>query len=167
MEKSLVYGLKCCESLATYDPESSSWRTYQLSFEWAAPRSLEVLPKSGITVNGQLYRLDNSALHICVKDGFALLPTPRATAMTDESIEGFLKRKAAGKVSTPKLATALRMLPTPSASMHKYRLKGDTQASRNLEAMARTGKLSQTGETGRLNPHFVEEMMGFPIGWLD
>ena len=166
MVKSQIYGLRCSALLATLDPESLSWKMSQTSLMWVAPELLEALPKSGMTANGRLYRLHNSERRTLESAGFVLLPTPRASAMTDESIEGFLKRKAAGKVSTPKLATALRMLPTPSANMHKYRLKGNTQASRNLEAMARTGKLSQTGETGRLNPHFVEEMMGFPIGWL-
>ena len=55
-------------------------------------------------------------------------------------------------------------LPTPSSSMQKYRLKGNTQASKNLEAMARRGDF---GKKGRLNPQFVEWMMGFPIGWTD
>lgn len=57
------------------------------------------------------------------------------------------------------------LLPTPTASEHKYRLKGKTQASRCLEALARTGRL--TGERGRLNPAYVEEMMGFPVGWTE
>ena len=40
--------------------------------------------------------------------------------------------------------------------------KGNSQASKCLEARAR-----RTGKDFQLNPQFVEEMMGFPIGWTD
>jgi len=50
------------------------------------------------------------------------------------------------------------MLPTPTNSEHKYRLKGDTQASKCLEAQARR-------RGGKLNPTFVEFLMGFPMNW--
>lgn len=53
---------------------------------------------------------------------------------------------------------AVQMLPTPTHSEHKYRLKGNTQASKCLEAQAR-----RLG--GKLNPHFVEFLMGFPMNW--
>jgi len=58
------------------------------------------------------------------------------------------------------LARTVMLLPTPSAHEHKYRLKGNSQASRCLEARAK-----RTGKDFQLNPRFVEEMMGFPIGW--
>ena len=50
---------------------------------------------------------------------------------------------------------------------HKYRLKGNTQASKCLEAKARKGELTLTGQKGRLNPLFVEWMMGYPEGWTE
>jgi len=58
------------------------------------------------------------------------------------------------------------VLPTPSAHEHKYRLKGNSQASNCLEAQARTGRLAN-GVKGRLSPQFVEWMMGIPIGWTE
>ena len=51
-----------------------------------------------------------------------------------------------------------KMYPTPTNSEHKYRLKGNSQASNCLEAQAR-----RTG--GKLNPNFVEFLMGFPMDW--
>ena len=51
-----------------------------------------------------------------------------------------------------------KMYPTPTNSEHKYRLKGNSQASKCLEAQAR-----RTG--GKLNPNFVEFLMGFPMNW--
>ena len=55
-------------------------------------------------------------------------------------------------------------LPTPCANEDSFRLGGNTQQSRTLEAQARRGEL---GEAGPLNPQFVEMMMGLPIGWTD
>ena len=51
-----------------------------------------------------------------------------------------------------------KMLPTPTNSEHKYRLKGNTQASNCLEAKARRAG-------GKLNPTFVEFLMGYPMNW--
>ena len=64
------------------------------------------------------------------------------------------------------LARTVMLLPTPSAHEHKYRLKGNSQASRCLEAKARK-TVTTTGEKMCLNPQFVEWMMGFPTGWTD
>ena len=55
-------------------------------------------------------------------------------------------------------------LPTPCANEDSFRLGGNTQQSKTLEAQARRGEL---GEAGPLNPQFVETMMGLPIGWTD
>jgi len=52
----------------------------------------------------------------------------------------------------------VEMYPTPTHSEHKYRLRGNTQASKCLEAQAR-----RLG--GRLNPNFVEFLMGYPTNW--
>ena len=46
----------------------------------------------------------------------AMFPTPRAGKTTDEDEESWLARHADGKVATPPLALAARMLPTPNAS---------------------------------------------------
>ena len=55
-------------------------------------------------------------------------------------------------------------LPTPCANEDSFRLGGNTQQSKTLEAQARRGEL---GEAGPLNPQFIETMMGLPIGWTD
>jgi hypothetical protein len=55
-------------------------------------------------------------------------------------------------------------LPTPCANEDSFRLNGNSQQSKCLEAKARRGEI---GEPGPLNPEFVEVMMGLPIGWTD
>lgn len=42
-------------------------------------------------------------------------PTPRSSKMTDENEETWQRRHAQGKVSTPPLALAVRMIPTPTS----------------------------------------------------
>ena len=51
-----------------------------------------------------------------------------------------------------------KILPTPTNSEHKYRLKGNTQASNCLEARAR-----KTG--GKLSANFTEYLMGYNMDW--
>jgi len=92
--------------------------------------------------------------------GEMLLPTPTG----DQRV----KRYKQGGRST--LCAIMEMLPTPTANEHKYRLKGNSQQSKCLGAMTRRGELTNgeiTGKDFQLNPRFVEEMMGFPIGWTD
>ena len=173
MEKSRVYGGRCGELLATLDQGSSSWKMLQTSFDWAAPMLLEVLPKSGMTVSGRLYLLNN-AEHPTLDVGGSALPTPTASdagpaAILNENTNiVFTGKGTPRKVSNNGvngslgLARTVMLLPTPSAHEHKYRLKGNSQASKCLEARAR-----RTGKDFQLNPQFVEEMMGFPIGWTD
>ena len=81
MQRNRVFGGRCCESLASFDRELSSWRTYQISFAWGDSTFSDPLPQSGIMQNGQLYPLECSERLISEKDGFAsaILPTPTTT----------------------------------------------------------------------------------------
>jgi hypothetical protein len=79
-----------------------------------------------------------------------MFPTPTQ----DSASERTKKYKQGGMP----LTVAVQMLPTPTHSEHKYRLKGNTQASKCLEAQAR-----RLG--GKLSPHFVEFLMGYPTNW--
>lgn len=69
--------------------------------------------------------------------------------------------------------------PTVTVGEEKYRIKGNSQASKCLSAMAARGELghpdqanhSTTGKSqgsqGKLNPDWVEQLMGLPVGWTD
>ena len=107
----------------------------------------------------------------------AMLPTPTVGCEEggeqSERVEltkrgSFLLRKknpnAKHKTFGAKLSDAMlylekqKMLPTPTTSEHKYRLKGNTQASNCLEARAR-----KTG--GKLSANFTEYLMGYNMDW--
>jgi hypothetical protein len=82
-----------------------------------------------------------------VAGGF-LLPTP--------TVCGNYNKKGASKTSGDGLITALRRrYPTPCASDWKGSAKKGQ----------RRGQLSEIFVGGKLNPRFVEWMMGFPIGF--
>ena len=69
--------------------------------------------------------------------------------------------------------------PTVTVGEEKYRIKGNSQASKCLSAMAARGELGQPdqanpsttgksqGSQGKLNPDWVEQLMGLPTGWTD
>ena len=90
-----------------------------------------------------------------------MLPTPRTRDYKGHQKEGYLERGYG-----PTLPDIIRQLPTPSANEHKYSMsKEDHQSGTCLAAMARKDRLSApTGKPMSLNPAFVEEMMGYPIG---
>ena len=64
----------------------------------------------------------------------------------------------------------LRMLPTPTRAMHKgssknsmTRKTGQSRLTKRLDYTVEGGEI----QNGRLNPTWVEWLMGFPEGWTD
>jgi hypothetical protein len=57
-------GLSSLDSLASYDPESCSWKTSQRSLEGGFCEFSETLPRSGMMRNGGLYPLPNAERHM-------------------------------------------------------------------------------------------------------
>lgn len=134
MKTSQVFGGRCIELLANYDQELQSWRMLQMSFVWADPMLLEVLPQSGMIVNGQLFGLQILDFCTAEQDGF-VLPTPTHHANNNPH--------------------------TPSAWN-----RNSDPGVQYAKAFGIT-KEQAIQEGYQLNPLFVEELMGFPIGWTD
>jgi hypothetical protein len=94
-----------------------------------------------------------------------MLPTPRAGETSD------MTSKPGSSYSLSAMARQGAFLPTPTRRDWK---DGSQQACQNVEANGLLGReIHQaagsipTGEAMYLNPCFVEEMMGFPLGWTD
>ena len=101
---------------------------------WYSDRCKLTWKKKVSKSNVLLYQLQASVLGIKEKESGlsdAMYPTPTQ----DSASERTKKYKQGG---TP-LPMAVKMFPTPTHSEHKFRLKGNTQASKCLEAMARRG----------------------------
>jgi hypothetical protein len=93
--------------------------------------------------------------------GRRLLPTPTADSATNRQT-----RYAQGGMP---LTMAVQLLPTPRAA--EWKGVGPIGSKSHLHGLSR-GYLGATmqersGSTGRLNPRFVEWMMGFPRDWTE
>ena len=142
MEHGLVFGGKCIELSATYEPSlgSSCWKMLQTSFSWGGVMLLEALPKSGMTVNGQLLEVEKTLVpHITEGAGF-VLPTPLASDYK-------------------------RIKPSPSDFKARERGYGLSMPAASM--LTEMTQEEIIGKGFRLNPQFVEEMMGYPIGWTE
>ena len=107
-----------------------------------------------------------------------MFPTPRAGKTTDEDEESWLARHAEGKVATPPLALAARMLPTPSSGGDSGRPHGirggswptpkSTNSGPDHARQFREGSGGDdlvTAVDGSLSPDWVSWLMGLPVGW--
>ena len=86
-ERGQVFGQKCTVSLAKYDQNTQSLRTYQCSFIEDLNEFSATLPKSGMMRNGKLSEQTKLVLGTG-GNGFGLLPTPNAWDAFSESQPG-------------------------------------------------------------------------------
>lgn len=169
---------------ALYDHDSHCWRTSQGSFLPMAEDTLDASsvdwPKQGMTRDGRSYPLPMQGHRICAK-GSGLWPTPVADG--DRTTDYAQGGRSQG-------ATARRVCRTPCASdgakggrgdlisqMKGYRRwatptasdwKGGTDAVKKDTGKPRNDRLDHQTEphgVGRLNPDWVEWLMGWPQGW--
>jgi hypothetical protein len=93
-----------------------------------------------------------------------MYPTPRASAAMTEDMETIAKRNKYNSKLEEKIA--MDMYPTPTARDWK-----DTGINSNYKRMAEKSILSgtvmmkQKKVGGKLNPEFVEFLMGYPLNW--
>lgn len=192
MEKSLVFTGKCTVLSRSYSPEQLLWRTLQLSLFEGLEQYLERYPKSGTMRSGVLYELQISEPLIGGPDGSALHSQKQSDSISQTSVTSIPPQclTADGLLPTPTKSESERMsrfkqggrplmfmlmkgyLPTPTKNeAHNSRgtvSQWKREGSLNVEAAKMEGYTVETiGKDFRLNPRFVEEMMGFPIGWTE
>lgn len=143
---------------------------------WATPRAGAIdnsrpNNKGGIPLGDQVKR--NWATPQAF-DAVSLVRSPEKLAQTrKEKNAGCMNLRE--QVHYPTMTHSRKDYPTPSANEQQYRLQGNTQASKCLEALAITGRLDPTknntngkpNESLKLNPDWVENLMGIPQGWTD
>jgi len=146
-------GARWRESSVRYDRDLSSWKTHRCLFIEVLPLSSVTLPRWGMMRDGVCWERSTPAHRTSESASGSLLrtrnlwPTPTRDSATERST-----RYAQGGMP---LTMAVKMWPTPTSSEHKYRLQGDSQQSKCLNALA----------GGSLNPTWVEWLMGWPLGW--
>lgn len=168
-------GLRSLESLAKYDPFTSSWRTSQHCLVEGLQEFSETWPRSGTMLNGTAYLLPQ-LVHLTEETVSGLWPTPTLGGGGQTLPEGTTPtgRTPEGRKQTVCLERYVqnverRMWPTPTVAMHKgsspgamVRLSGASRLNDRLDYAVEQGK-----GNGRLNPTWVEWLMGFPLGWTE
>ena len=153
------------QPLANYDPTTQSWKMCLGTSLWEEPKSLERLPKSGMTRNGVLYQQPDWVPIISEKESSSW-PTPTAS----DHIERKSTQQTPNSRHSLNLVDAVKRWPTPRASKGMAdkmetslaRVQREKYRSRLEESVAMNGS-----PTGKLNPTWVEWLMGFPTGWTD
>lgn len=161
-------GGKWLASLARFDQCSRSWRTVQPSLLGDSDECSVIWPRSGMTVGGLAYPLPTAGRHTAENESGFL----RTVKASDSDRGGMGELLHQVKTGSP------RGIPTPKANDAEKRGDFDATNPRNgLPAFAKmwpTPNVCGGGnppeirleeqKTGRLNPTFVEWLMGWPIG---
>ena len=164
------YGQSAPVLLGSFDPDTPSLKTSQTCLTDTGEIGLSeysgTFPRSGMMRSGTVYQLPNLARTI-TEIGSGLLPTPAAsTGGTSPNWQPF---RPSGHRAQLTLQQYVRMWPTPAARDYKGARRPETMAKtgRNPETNSLPDSVEFKGQTGRLNPTWVEWLMGFPIGHTD
>jgi hypothetical protein len=168
----VAYGESTPDLLATFDPNTSSWRTSQHCLIEGLTEFSETWPRSGTMRNGIAYQLP-PLVRLTDATESGLWPTPMVPngGRSVAHVTDWRGRSAYhnGQKVQVDLAQAVKMWPTPTA--RDYRGGMSEEALRRREAESSRGvNLSEHvqrlgGNNGMLNPMWVAWLMGFPIEW--
>ena len=166
-EQEADFGVNSSARFAYYDPDTSSWRTYQDCLPLTEDETLgeysETWPKAGTMRNGKCYLQDSLEPRI-YDDGSFLWPTADThqggRTLHKCTMVGRTAIRHTGTKAHLALEQAVKMLPTPGSSP-----AGPDYARKNRPKSG--GDSLQTVIGGQLNPTWVEWLMGFPLGSTD
>jgi hypothetical protein len=133
-EPDQVFTEKSCVSLAWFDQNNSTWKTYQQSFLTDSEPYLETWPRWGMTQDGSAYAHPMSERRITETDGFAYVPTPDTR-----------NDRGANKLET-------------------IRTKLERGSRAHLGQLNNYVVWVLGERHGKLNPEWIESLMMFPIG---
>ena len=174
-------GPKSSDLLASYDPNTSSWRTLQTCLVALLRNEADGLaefsetwPSAGMMRSGRTFRRQPWALPIA-ENASGCVPTPRKTEIKN-SISHLAERAQPHRKGPGSLTSYIQwleagrpMFPTPTATMHKgsspaalTRKDGQDRSRDRLDHF-----LQSLEGSGKLNPAWVEWLMGFPMGHTD
>ena len=159
------YGAKWHGSLMRYDHNMHLWKTAQHSLLEGLDVFLGTWPKWGMMLDGECWEQMTLERHIKGK-GSGYWPTPDANMGKRGTQPEWTKKRKSGHHACYTINQAVRdkeMYPTP--------LSRDYKSPAKKTRLERTG--SKSGENlpqvvgGKLNPNWVEWLMGWPIEWTD
>lgn len=182
--------LRSLDSLANASPDSSSWRTSQLSlFEDSTEYSWNSM-RWGMMHAGRLFQPQKWEPRTS-ENGSGFLPTPtacdygsnnhgvnegkaqskpslgqmaRQNLWPTPTVFGNHNRPKEGTASGTGLSTAVKTWPTPRAS-EASRGDSTSERNRNTPGLESQVNLEAGSYRGALNPTWVEWLMGYPLEW--
>ena len=162
-ESAADFGRKWHALSVKFDRLTSSWKIHHSLFPEDLSESSVILPRWGLMRDGELLELMTLALPTKGKDA-GLWRTPGAQdGMRGAygSAETMNKRLAkGGQLSLANQVKHPHLWPTPIATNTKAHHMRGSENGKKREARS-------YGETGQLNPTWVEWLMGWPLGWTD
>jgi len=161
------------ELLAKYNPNTALWKTAQCSLIEDLEQSLEIWPRWGSMRNGECYRQPMLA-QTTSETEFGLSeqtwPTPDANCGQRGTQPNWTPKRKSGHSAQYTINQAVRdRFPTPQASDNRDR---GNMSSPSVKRRLKIGKQVSLGQSvsetsGKLNPEWVEWLMGWPLGWTD
>lgn len=175
-ESAVGYGQRWPASLAKYDPDLRSWKTAQRSLIEDSDECSVIWPRSGMTVNGECWELP-MLVRRTKETGCGLWLDMHSQhgsnvdAATNSGATSTTCMLSSATVHQLKNGTQTRIWPTPTATAYKGWSQNHNRADTNdrLDYTIEREAYSHGQQTPpmRLNPDWVEWLMGWPIGWTD
>ena len=174
-------GHNSTELFARFSPDGVCLKMYGGYLVASLDGSLEefsgTCPKQGLMLNGQLYQHPIWEPPIDENES-GLLPTPNTMDTLparpnvrewNNSRDGRKNRQVLSNLREAVVdpwyqKNVMTTLPTPTARDWKH---GSSRQLNNPRSPNLNDLMAGTGEGSLLNPCFVEEMMGYPVGWTD
>ena len=171
MENEAVCGEKWRGSFTKYDLDLSLWKTHQCSLLGDWEEFLETWPQWGLMRDGECWEQQTLA-HPTKETVFGFyVPTPTSSDGTSGAVIGKNDQFYPTRDGKPRkinqkgndgaigLGRLVLMWPTPTSHMAKE-TNAPSEHNRNTPTLT-----AQAG--GKLNPTWVEWLMGWPLGWTD
>lgn len=183
----LVYGTSSDGLLARFDPDSCSWRTFQLSLFGEEPKWLDILPRWGMTRGGELWQRPTPERPTAGSVGGAWVTATASDTIsvrTPVEMAAHFAKHRPGRTTPPSLREHVQYgnnwPATPAAfdmgyrtMPHKTVLMGNkpyrVTSNGNHSNLGLNGHVQYHGQpTGAyLNPEWVEMLMGYPPGYTE
>jgi len=163
-------GLKWQELWVKFNPVSCGWKTHQCLFHEDLDWSLLTLPRWGMMQGGELLERDTPELTTCGK-GAGFWPAPlkdtypgsQSFKLTDavSAVEGYQMKPYQKNVDTHRKWSRY---PTPTCHNAKE-CDAPSESGRNEPTLTHVARGGDKTLPTRLNPAWVEWLMGWPINW--
>ena len=176
-----IFGMKLLESSESVNLEGSLGKMLKALLTskkaWSSDRCVMTWKKKVSKSNVLLFQLQASVRGIKGKES-GFLPTPNTMDHIDR--KGMRPSRAATNRKSGYLSEMIKMYPTPSASCQMDVVAPPESVQQNSKGWTVTRKKTGTKfgaklndvvnkinekPGGKLNPHFVEFLMGYPMNW--